>query len=443
MRLVRTLSVAILLVLANLGFASETITVAEFLNKTEGDTFYQLQGEITDLYNTEYGNFTLRDATGEVKCYGLTQTQVSKNDKSFSNIGVGEGDVIILKGKRHSYNGTDQIYGSYFVQKVSDGGGNEGGGGNDGGGTANPDILPYYKDAVGKSGNNLLYEMRDIISSGVHSLSYDDMWDTCEEGNEDPNNSRNVILLYSGYSVSKNDHVSGNSGWNREHCWPQSKGGNKTDAHHVMPDDVKSNGTRGNDPYGEGGSYVSSSYGMTTSKSTGSKFEPRDEVKGDVARMMMYVICRYSDKSFGSVISKDLALKWHRNDPVDNFERNRNEVIYDYQRNRNPFIDNPELVEYLWGNKTGFAWGIDTSIPDVEVSETQVVNTWVSNGRLIVKSNHTAEVHYVINNLAGQTLGTGDFVGGAEVNVANLKNGIYMLVTVSGEKKKVNKFVVL
>lgn len=51
----------------------------------------------------------------------------------------------------------------------------------------------------------------------------------------------------------------------------------------------------------------------------------------------------------------DLAtlLQWHRNDPPDDFEMNRNNVIYNWQINRNPFIDNPELVEYIWGNQVG------------------------------------------------------------------------------------------
>lgn len=42
-------------------------------------------------------------------------------------------------------------------------------------------------------------------------------------------------------------------------------------------------------------------------------------------------------------------LKWHIEDPVDDFERNRNEVIFSYQGNRNPYIDHPEFVEMIYG----------------------------------------------------------------------------------------------
>jgi hypothetical protein len=48
-----------------------------------------------------------------------------------------------------------------------------------------------------------------------------------------------------------------------------------------------------------------------------------------------------------------LMLKWHREDPVSEKEMKRNNAIYAHQNNRNPFIDYPELVEYIWGNKKG------------------------------------------------------------------------------------------
>lgn len=211
------------------------------------------------------------------------------------------------------------------------------------------DLLPYYDDAAGLEGSALEYALKTIISTGVISLSYSNIWTTCEEANEDPNNSNNVILFYSGFSVDKDDHVSGSTGWNREHTWPQSKDGPYTDAHHLMPTDNRTNSVRGNNPFAVGGSYVTSGYGtVTTSKSTGSTFEPRDEVKGDVARICMYIAVRYGF-DINTVISLDLALEWNEFDPVDDFEINRNNVLYGYQNNRNPFIDNPEFANMIWG----------------------------------------------------------------------------------------------
>jgi hypothetical protein len=52
-----------------------------------------------------------------------------------------------------------------------------------------------------------------------------------------------------------------------------------------------------------------------------------------------------------------LLLVWHRSDPVSQKEINRNEVVYSqYQHNRNPYIDEPRLVEYIWGDSIGYAF---------------------------------------------------------------------------------------
>ena len=95
----------------------EITTVADFLKaEVSDDVWYTLKGQITDLYNTEYGNFTLVDETGSVKVYGLTAEKVDKNDKSFSTLGLKEGDIVTLCGTRDEYNGEDQVGGpSYYI----------------------------------------------------------------------------------------------------------------------------------------------------------------------------------------------------------------------------------------------------------------------------------------------------------------------------------------
>ena len=106
---------------------------------------------------------------------------------------------------------------------------------------------------------------------------------------------------------------------------------------------------------------------------SGTVYEPADEYKGDLARSYFYMATRYADVcanwsggAFGSTCNglepytAELMLKWHRLDPVSEKELIRNEVIYGNttynmsdkkQNNRNPFIDYPELVEYIWGDK--------------------------------------------------------------------------------------------
>jgi len=107
----------------------KTATVAEFNAAAESETQkYQLTGTITNLANTTYGNFDLVDDSGSVYVYGLTATDLgygSKNDKSFSSLGLAEGDNITIIGYRGSYNGKIEVLNAYFVKKNSGGGGGD------------------------------------------------------------------------------------------------------------------------------------------------------------------------------------------------------------------------------------------------------------------------------------------------------------------------------
>jgi endonuclease I/flagellar hook assembly protein FlgD len=248
----------------------------------------------------------------------------------------------------------------------------------------------YYDDASGKIGESLKSTLHDIVSEHTKK-SYTQAWDIIRESDEDPNNSDNVILLYSGRSQDKEyrDHGSSwdytqydegsgtySNSWNREHVWAKSHGFPSssdtayTDCHHLRPVDRTVNSTRNNLDFDEGGSAHSEA---TDCNYDSDSWEPRDAVKGDVARMLFYMAVRYdpgfhSDDSeydleiidstgmdIGSapgrpVIGKlSTLLAWHDDDPVDTFEANRNEVVYGYQGNRNPFIDHPEYVDKIWG----------------------------------------------------------------------------------------------
>lgn len=93
------------------------LTVAEFLAKSvDASIYYRLTGTIKNLKNTEYGNFDLVDETGSVYVYGLTTEKTGSNDKSFSRLGLKEGDVLTLEGTRHAYNGVAQVGGpAYYI----------------------------------------------------------------------------------------------------------------------------------------------------------------------------------------------------------------------------------------------------------------------------------------------------------------------------------------
>ena len=169
--------------------------------------------------------------------------------------------------------------------------------------------------------------------------------------------SSKLTLFYTSKSVNS-AWDSGNT-WNREHVWPQSLGSFTTtncgsDMHHVRPADVRVNATRGNLPYGyvRGGSYstATTTSGTVGGYYTSSYFEPLDNVKGDVARILLYCYVRWGESNLTDVIqSTDLLLSWCKSDPVDTWEMGRNDVVQGIQGNRNVFIDYPEYAWLIFG----------------------------------------------------------------------------------------------
>ncbi|WP_409367938.1 endonuclease [Lysinibacillus sp. 38-6] len=231
--------------------------------------------------------------------------------------------------------------------------------------TANND---YYAAAYDKEGLALKKALHDIISN-QKVLSYDDAWDALRYTDEDPNNVNNVLLFYSGKSSPKTNNGGNVGNWNREHTWAKSHGnfgtskGPGTDIHHLRPTDVSVNSSRGNLDFDNGGSPVA---GCNGCKKDSDSFEPPNNVKGDVARILFYMATRYEagdkvDLELNDKVNNgtnpyhgklSVLLQWHQQDPVDDFEKRRNERIYEIQGNRNPFIDHPEWVETIYSNKT-------------------------------------------------------------------------------------------
>lgn len=178
--------------------------------------------------------------------------------------------------------------------------------------------------------------------------------------------------------------------YNREHSFPKSWFNDAqpmfSEAFHIYPTDGKVNGQRSNFPYGEcaNGTTLPSNGSVkalgrlgscTFPGYSGTVFEPDDQYKGDFARSYFYMAAAYNDKIAGwnskmlagnnypafSSWAINLLLKWHREDPVSQKELDRQEVVYGAQHNRNPFIDHPELAEYIWGNKKGQNWSTNIS----------------------------------------------------------------------------------
>lgn len=214
-----------------------------------------------------------------------------------------------------------------------------------------------YDNLEELSADRLLTTLRGLMTSThKYKSSYANCRDYANRTDCENGSGTNIVTIYTSYSSSHSEY-DGGSGWNREHVWPKSLGGFNQDGagadlHHIRPSENRTNSDRGNLKYGEvnGGSVSKGNLSGEIGGYKGSYYEPLDEVKGDVARICLYVYVRYGTEyskcsSITNVFqSVDVLLDWCELDPVDTWEMGRNEVVGAIQGNRNVFIDYPELA---------------------------------------------------------------------------------------------------
>lgn len=207
------------------------------------------------------------------------------------------------------------------------------------------------------------------LKSGHSPLAYSQTDEAMAEIHADPSQSGSLVLFYTGRTQAVSDWVSGNpqDGWNREHLWPQSRGTRanpmRTDLFHLMPTDASVNQNRGSLNFDVGGEAEGEAPDTFLD---GDSFEPRDAIKGDVARAMFYMDLRYEGTDGepdltlkdGSVAGGGMAigdlctlLAWHREDPVSPEETERNNLTEAIQGNRNLFIDEPGTAEAIYASE--------------------------------------------------------------------------------------------
>ena len=278
----------------------------------------------------------------------------------------------------------------------------------------------YYDDVDGKTGaESILNALKTCISRNYNEISYkaleshylntdfyaDTLWDvysTCRFTYDDANNPQKYVC----------------DGWNKEHVCCQSwlgSGPMVSDMFNVYPTDARVNNLRSNYPYGVVGTNKGISGDPdhhalgklgTSSKAgySGTCYEPDDQYKGDLARTFFYMVARYRtnvlNSGYGSNMftsnptnltsySLSFLLEWHRNDPVSQKEIDRNQGVYGEQNNRNPFIDYPELVEYIWGTKVGQTVSLSSMTPTCEgggytpATNAKFGVTWYADGVLL------------------------------------------------------------
>lgn len=289
----------------------------------------------------------------------------------------------------------------------------------------------YYNNAEGKTKQELLTALYGIIHSHT-KIDYDDLWDVYST--TDTGSDGYYIDMYSTakYTASNKcgNYSSVGDCVNREHSFPKSWwGSNKdekySDIFHLYPTDGYVNNQRSNYPFGvcangtrlpdANGAHALGKKGTSTYEGyTGIVFEPDDIYKGDFARTYFYMATCYnnqianwnSDMLAGNnypvftTWAINMLLEWHRLDPVSEKEIKRNNAAYVKQSNRNPFIDHPELAEYIWGNQMGNNWTSDAGSEPNPVLTAPSQGTTINFGSVAISATKQLTIEVKGNDLS-------------------------------------------
>lgn len=341
----------------------------------------------------------------------------------------------------------------------------------------------YYNSATG-SGYALKTQLKSIITNGHVDQGYSALYTAYQTSDTDSfyENDNTVLDMYSenpsgadAYNYQHNTRNCGNYNsendcYNREHIFPQgffnSQTPMRTDIHHVVPSDGFVNGKRGSFPFGEvsnpswtstNGSKVGSN---TFNTFTGTVFEPLDEFKGDIARMLLYFATRYEDdvtsntwddpnasasnplNGTNNQVYEDwyikLLYKWHTNDPVSQREIVRNNEAYKFQGNRNPFIDHPEYVAQIWGS-------VLSTNTFFELNNIKIYpNPSSTNSVTIAKPNQVNLTSITLFSILGSKIieEKNPHFRNNKLRIQNIKSGIYLL-KISSENSIITKKVII
>lgn len=307
----------------------------------------------------------------------------------------------------------------------------------------------YYDSLEGLAGAALRQELQNIIANPavVRAHTYGDIAEILKSADQNPLNSNQVWLMYVESPRAKLEYQTGSIStgkWNREHIYPQSRGGfsNATsdtadgidiwlptsandivaghaDAHHLRAEDGPENTNRSNKDYGLTG------YNGPNGN--------QGSWKGDVARALFYMAVRYNglevvngdlpDTTVGQIGDLASLLQWNHLDASDDFEMNRNNYIYTWQYNRNPFIDYPNLADYIWGANTGQQWFSSLSTPENQLATIVLYPNPANESFSVFGINHDAEIE-LYNNLGMKVLQ--QKIQPETTITPNLSSGVYV-----------------
>lgn len=296
-----------------------------------------------------------------------------------------------------------------------------------------------YTVLNGKCGADLKSAIKNVAEVNLNTVSYGDKtWNAFQTTDVRMVNGREA--WYDMYSNRLVYVESGHDGMNIEHSvanswWGGTKGDAYKDLYHLNPSDADANNRKSHNPLGIIEGEPTWSNGLTrigaptpaTGGGSGSVFEPADEYKGDFARAYFYIFTLYDDIAWEEKYdymydlssyptlkpwATEMLLRWAAEDPVDQREIARARAVAGIQMNVNPYVEVPELAEYVWGSKcsTPFTYTEPVYAPNRPEAPTfgegytlAGVNTWVGrwwDGFAMTLTAPAGDIYY--------TLGDGD-----------------------------------
>lgn len=348
---------------------------------------------------------------------------------------------------------------------------------------ANADYKPgYYDDMDGTAKERLKEAAKRCVESHT-KLSYTDLpnyWIVSDIYPDLYDGERRFWDMYSDNVYLIHDNQTGKQAFSankmqREHSVPKSwwKNSSKdveytpcySDMWNLFPSDGSANNAKSNYPFGIVGT-PSFNNGVTKvgtpTSGTGGKavkvFEPADRYKGDFARSIFYVVTVYDGIEWGAgydqygnpcntMIEKntyptltewamEMLLEWSRKDPVDEKEINRNDAVETCQGNRNPYVDFPELAEYVWGNKTDDIFYLNAQNGVDGIDSSRQLRFEIRDGMIHILGNDDTE-GFTLTDISGRVLlRVASPHGGDSYSIPS--SGLIILTTPSRSQKIIN-----
>ncbi len=242
------------------------------------------------------------------------------------------------------------------------------------------------------------------------------------------------------------------NGMNTEHAYPQSKGaadGNaRSDMHHLYPARIPVNEARGDAPFTDIPDAQTTKWFMGTQTLTSipatningyaefktGAFEPREAVKGDLARSVFYFYTMYraqanlADPNFFE-LQRPTLCQWAKQDPADSIELRKTWLIAPYQDGKpNPFVIDCTLASRCWCPGVPPNCLVGTEAPVVPAKGTLKVWPNPANDLLLADLEQDIPARFSLLDILGQTILTaaGDH-GAAVFKLQHLAPGIYFL----------------